>query len=655
VDLLFQEMKQYLLHFLDLGCSGALDQKWAELFPFLSYTGFDPNLEECKRLASQPHPFKEARYLPYAVHKDKGTYVMHKTESIYCYSLLPPNHPWLDRFSFSDLFTETGAEPVLCTTLDHLAREEGLKADIMKLDTQGLELPILQSGNEILSNAICVETETGFMENYIGETTYAQIDEFMRSKGFLMFDLSIHQVGRKNFLSEHGKHQPIWCESLWLFDFIGQKRKPPREQAIKALTICRALGYPDYGFELAAYFNHLGVLNSDELASLSKAEDWEIQHEMLNGPGGQAKVIEDLTRRLQESEADRAARLAVIRKYEVAMSETTRRLEESEADRAARLEVIGQYDLQLRETVQRVNLSNSVLPKISIITPSFNQGVFIERTIRSVIDQGYPNLEYIIIDGGSTDGTLEVIKRYESHLSYWISEPVKGQAEALNKGFSKATGDVVTWLNSGDTYAEGALWKWAKTGFQYSGADLWMASHHTCIDKDDRIVGVSENAFPNHSQLVQYWRMGGRRIHQPSVFFRRRLLEEAGTMDPRLRYGFDYDFFLRLSRAGRMTMVHGNWVDCRLPHQQGSGNPVEGEPGKFIREWHLSSKRQWGKPWEPRWWRFFISFQFCRPFFSWGQTTSDFISKRQMVFKWLYLWPGYLWSLMNGRGPLPRW
>jgi FkbM family methyltransferase len=279
MDLLFQEMKQYPLHFLDLGCSGALDQKWAELFPFLFYNGFDPNTEECRRLASQPHPFKEARYLPYAIHKDKGTYVMVKTESIYCYSLLRPNHPWLNRFSFSDLFSETGTEPVVCTTLDHLAREEGLKADIMKLDTQGLELPILQSGNEVLKNAICVETETGFMENYIGETTYAQIDEFMRSKGFLMFDLSIHRVGRKNFLSEHGMHQPIWCEALWLFDFIGQEREPNREQAVKALILCRALKCYDYGFELASYFKELGFLKPEELAHLSRVESWEVRNQ----------------------------------------------------------------------------------------------------------------------------------------------------------------------------------------------------------------------------------------------------------------------------------------------------------------------------------------------------------------------------------------
>src|SRR5688500_3818909 len=98
-----------------------------------------------------------------------------------------------------------------------------------------------------------------------------------------------------------------------------------------------------------------------------------------------------------------------------------------------------------------------MLPKISIITPTYNQGHFIEQTIQSVIEQDYPNLEYIIIDGGSTDDTLSVIKKYEKYISYWISEKDKGQSEAINKGFKKATGDVVNWLNSDDYYEPGVL------------------------------------------------------------------------------------------------------------------------------------------------------------------------------------------------------
>lgn len=265
------------IDFLDIGCSGSLSDKWSELFPWLSYTGFDPNAEECDRLNSQPHSYKSARYLPYAIAGEQGTQTMYLTESIYCYSLLHPNYKWLKRFSFFNLFKETGTASVNCTTLNALASVQNLKADIIKIDTQGLELPILKSGDGVLNNTFCVEVETGFVENYIGETTYAQIDEFMRSKGFLMFDMNIYKVSRNNFISNYGKHQPLWCETLWLFDYIGQGKKPTSEQAIKSLLICRYLNYSDYGVELLLYFENLNILNSNILTFFKKAENWKLK------------------------------------------------------------------------------------------------------------------------------------------------------------------------------------------------------------------------------------------------------------------------------------------------------------------------------------------------------------------------------------------
>ncbi|MBD2179748.1 FkbM family methyltransferase [Planktothrix sp. FACHB-1355] len=271
----FQEVQS--IDFVDIGCSGSLEEKWEQLFPLLSYTGFDPNSEECQRLSSLPHPYKSAKYFPYAIAGEEGTKTIYLTERVGCSSLLRPNHQWLNRFSYHDLFKETGTSSVVCTTLNALANKEGLKADIIKIDTQGLELPILQSGDLVLKNAFCVETETGFLENYIGETTYAQIDEFMRSKGFMMFDIKIYKVGRKNSLIEYGKQQPLWCEALWLFDLIGQGKNPSLEEALKYLTICRAMKCFDYGLELSRYFKDLGIVDRDMLNYLEKPENWIIK------------------------------------------------------------------------------------------------------------------------------------------------------------------------------------------------------------------------------------------------------------------------------------------------------------------------------------------------------------------------------------------
>ena len=127
-------------------------------------------------------------------------------------------------------------------------------------------------------------------------------------------------------------------------------------------------------------------------------------------------------------------------------------------------------------------------PKISIVTPSYNQAEFLERTILSVLNQNYPNLEYIIIDGGSTDSSAEIIKKYERYLTYWVSEPDDGQADAINKGFAKATGDILAWLNSDDLYLPGALLK-VKESFQNAGI-AFLYGHSILVDKEDRVIRI---------------------------------------------------------------------------------------------------------------------------------------------------------------------
>ncbi|MDO9464752.1 MAG: glycosyltransferase family 2 protein [bacterium] len=202
--------------------------------------------------------------------------------------------------------------------------------------------------------------------------------------------------------------------------------------------------------------------------------------------------------------------------------------------------------------------------KISVITPSYNQGDFIERTIKSVLSQkGDFHLEYIIIDGNSTDNTLKIIKKYENLLNKnkltarcsgieyrWISEPDKGQANALNKGFKIANGEIIGWLNSDDTYTPDALQKAVKAFSKNRKADV-VFGNSNYIDKNDKITGfhkgkhnISFHDFRYNSKLVQ-----------PEVFFRKKLISKIGFLDETLNYAMDYEFWIRALKS-RINFKH---------------------------------------------------------------------------------------------------
>jgi glycosyltransferase involved in cell wall biosynthesis len=186
-----------------------------------------------------------------------------------------------------------------------------------------------------------------------------------------------------------------------------------------------------------------------------------------------------------------------------------------------------------------------VLPKISVITPSYNQARFIEQTIRSVLLQQYPNLEYIIIDGGSTDGSVEIIRKYETWLSYWVSEPDRGQSHAINKGFERAAGQVLCWLNSDDYYLPGALLAVGKLLADGAGSYA-VAGHCLKVYRDGRPAVKLEGSYENRRRLLQFWK--GYQMHQPAIFWRREVFERVGWLNEELHLIMDFDYWARISR-----------------------------------------------------------------------------------------------------------
>lgn len=199
-------------------------------------------------------------------------------------------------------------------------------------------------------------------------------------------------------------------------------------------------------------------------------------------------------------------------------------------------------------------------PLISIITPSYNHAAFLEATIQSVLSQDYPNIEYLITDGGSADGSVEIIQKYASRLAWWVSEPDQGQTDALNKGFARANGEILAWLNSDDTYEPGAV----------SEAVAYLQAHPEAgmvygdcnfIDKAGRVIGK----FAAQQTSLARLRRGGVYIPQQATFFRAALWQQVGPLDPSFYFAMDYDLWARLARVAPLHYHPGRvWANFRL-------------------------------------------------------------------------------------------
>jgi glycosyltransferase involved in cell wall biosynthesis len=190
------------------------------------------------------------------------------------------------------------------------------------------------------------------------------------------------------------------------------------------------------------------------------------------------------------------------------------------------------------------------LPKLTIVIPSYNQAQFIERTIKSILSQGYPNLELILMDGGSTDGTMEIVQSYLSSFSHLQSAPDRGQSDAIQKGFAMATGEILTWLNSDDCYLPGTLLKMG-THFRDNPKTEFLYGDYELIDADDRLI--TRKRQPSFEiSIVKYAFLT---VPQMSAFWRRSLYERTPGVDPSLRFAMDYDLFVKLGQLSPAVHV----------------------------------------------------------------------------------------------------
>ena len=216
-------------------------------------------------------------------------------------------------------------------------------------------------------------------------------------------------------------------------------------------------------------------------------------------------------------------------------------------------------------------------PRISIVTPSFNQGAFIEDTIRSVLEQAYPDLEYIVIDGGSTDQTLDVLKKHGNSLT-WISEPDRGQAHALNKGVRLTTGEIIGYLNSDDVYEPGALLRVGQFFAAHPTAS-WLTGRCRTVDLDGNEIRRPITLYKNlwlksrsrrALMILNY-------ISQPATFWRRDVLAKVGGFDESLVYAMDYDYWLRVGRHYRLWTLDDYLASFRVHPASKAGSSASAQ------------------------------------------------------------------------------
>jgi GT2 family glycosyltransferase len=210
---------------------------------------------------------------------------------------------------------------------------------------------------------------------------------------------------------------------------------------------------------------------------------------------------------------------------------------------------------------------------VSVITPSYNQAPFLEQTIQSVLEQDYPGIEYIVVDGGSRDNSTEIIKKYADRLAYWISERDSGQAEAINKGFARANGEILAWLNSDDYYMRNTISVVVRY-FEQNPDVVMIYGDMLAVDGAGQTINILKYKQLTLEDLLCFQIIG-----QPSVFFRRSALDKTGLLDPSFHFMLDHHLWIRLAQQGRILHVPQVWSAARY-HPQAKNRARAAEFGR---------------------------------------------------------------------------
>ncbi len=198
---------------------------------------------------------------------------------------------------------------------------------------------------------------------------------------------------------------------------------------------------------------------------------------------------------------------------------------------------------------------------VSIVTPSYNQAAYVEQTMRSVLEQDYPEIEYLVADGGSTDGSIEIIQRYASRLAWWCSEKDSGQAEAINKGMQRARGEIVAWLNSDDFYLPGAVAAAIKAFKEHPQA-VMVYGDMRAVDGESRTINLLRYRQLSLADLLCFEIIG-----QPAVFMRREAFETAGGLNRSLHFMLDHQLWIKIAQQGPILHAGGFWAAARYHSQ----------------------------------------------------------------------------------------